>query len=185
MAAQERKFFTALKACNDGNLMLERYDDYLAERQATYFRLETGEAVNEQDVAQARSELYLKAAGYDRIAVDVMRAIVENRRSVFPVDVANQGSIAQFAAQDAVEVPCEIDARGARPMPVGDIPESVRPLVMRVKEYERLTAQAALSGSLQIAADALRANPLVGERVDALKLAREYRDAHPDLGYLR
>jgi alpha-galactosidase/6-phospho-beta-glucosidase family protein len=56
---------------------------------------------------------------------------------------------------------------------------------MRVKEYERLTAQAALTGSLQTAAEALRANPLVGDRVNALQLAREYRDAHPALEYLR
>ena len=183
---QEQKFFAALAGSNgDGARMLSRYDDYLAERQATYFRLETGENASEHDVVQARSELYQKSSGYDRIAVDVMRAIVANKRAVFPVDVANQGAIADFHADDAVEVPCEIDGRGARPMPVGPVPEKARPLLAQVKEYERLTARAAMKGSLKDAAEALRLNPLVGERVDTMKLALEYRDAHPALGYLR
>jgi len=186
VAAQESRFFALLAMSNgDRACMLERYDDYLAERQATYFRLETGERASQQDVAQARSELYQKAAGYDRIAVDVMRAIARNERAVFPVDVANQGAISHFEPNDVVEVPCEINARGARPLPVGSAPESVRPLLTRVKEYERLTAQAALSGSLSMAAEALRLNPLVGERVDALEFALEYRESHRDLGYLR
>jgi 6-phospho-beta-glucosidase len=186
VAEQEQRLFAALATSNgDSARMLERYDDYLAERQATYFLLETGESVSELDVAHARSELYQKAAGYDRVAVDVMRAIAGNRRAVFPVDVANQGAIVHFAANDAVEVPCEIDQRGARPLPVGSVPETVRPLLTQVKEYERLTAQASLSGSLSMAAEALRANPLVGERVDAIELARHYREAHRDLGYLR
>ena len=186
VAEQERKFFAALAAANgDGARMLERYDDYLAERHATYFRLETGESVSQRDLAQARSELYQKAAGYDRIAVDVMRAIAGNQRAVFPVDVANQGAIADLPANDAVEVPCEIDARGACPLPVGCVPESVRALLTQVKEYERLTAQAALQGSLELAAEALRANPLVGDRVDPMNLAQAYRDAHPHLEYLR
>ena len=186
VAEQERKFFSALASSNeDDTRMLECYDDYLAERQATYFRLETGERASAQDVAQARGQLYQKAAGYDRIAVDVMRAITSNKRAVFPVDVANQGAIADFAANDAVEVQCEIDGKGARPLPFGSVPDSVRPLLTQVKDYERLTAQAALSGSLSMAAQALRANPLVGDRVDSAKLAREYRDAHQYLGYLR
>ena len=186
VAEQESRFFALLAMSNgDDACMLERYDDYLAERQATYFRLETGEGASRQDVAQARSELYQKAAGYDRIAVDVMRAIAGNERAVFPVDVANQGSISHFKPNDVVEVPCEINERGARPLPVGSVPESVRPLLTQVKEYERLTAQAALSGSLSMAAEALRVNSLVGERVDAMELALEYRESHRDLGYLR
>ena len=186
VARQEQNFFAALASANgDAKRMLDAYDDYLAERHATYFRLETANAVSASDIARARAELYQKAAGYDRIAVDVMRAITSNERAVFPVDVANHGAISDFAANDAVELPCEIDGRGARPLPFGAIPEAVRPLLRQVKEYERLTARAALTGSLRLAAEALAANPLVGDRVEVMQLAREYREAHPALGYLR
>lgn len=186
IARQEHNFFAAVAAANgDADRMLDAYDSYLAERHATYFRLETANAPTRTDVARARAELYQKAAGYDRIAVDVMRAISSNQLAVFPVDVANNGAISDFAPDDAVELPCEIDSRGARPLPFGPIPDVVRPLLMQVKEYERLTARAALTGSLKLAAEALRTNPLVGDRVDALQLAREYRDALPALGYLR
>jgi len=186
LAQQEKRFFAALANCNgDESLMLAIYDDYLALRQATYFRLETAEAVSEEDVTAARAGLYQKAAGYDRIAIDVMRAISSNERAVFPVDVANRNAIAQLEATDAVEVPCEIDARGARPLQVGSVPQSVRPLLLQLKEYERLTAMAALSGSLNTALESLRTNPLVTDGVDIADMARRYQEAHQELGYLR
>lgn len=186
VADQEQRFFASLTTANgNADRMLDAYDSYLAERHATYFRLETANTPTDHDVARARAELYEKAAGYDRIAVDVMRAIASDQRVVFPVDVANGGAISDFAADDAVELPCEIDARGARPLPFGAIPEPARELLLQVKQYERLTAKAALTGSLKVAADALRTNPLVGDRVDCDRLAKEYRDAHAALGYLR
>ena len=75
---------------------------------------------------------------------------------------------------------------GAQPLNAGAVPESVRPLLMQVKEYERLTAQAALSGSLELAIEGLSRNPLVHDRQKAEMLTREYQTAHsPWLEYLR
>ncbi len=186
VAEQERVLFQSL--ASDGatpEKMLAAYDNYLATRNATYFALETGAAVSEQALEHARGELYQKAAGYERIAVDVMRAIARNSPAVFPVDVANNGSIDGLGAQDAVEVPCVIDANGARPLAVGEVPASVRELFFRVKDYERLTAEAALCGSASVATRALAANPLVNDMKKADELARAYREAHrPWLDYL-
>jgi 6-phospho-beta-glucosidase len=42
------------------------------------------------------------------------------------------------------------------------MPLSVRGLVQTVKAYEELTIQAALTGSREIAIEALMANPLIG-----------------------
>ena len=53
-----------------------------------------------------------------------MRAIRNNIRAVFPVDVANQGNVTDFAPQDAVELPCRIDATGAHPLSFGALPAS-------------------------------------------------------------
>jgi 6-phospho-beta-glucosidase len=184
---QEQQLFQAVAAgANDTGTVISAYDNFLANRNATYFQLETGAKVDREKLDTARKELYEKAAGYERIAVDVMRAIARNRPTVFPVDVANNGSIDELGPRDAVEVPCVMDANGARPLAVGSVPPSVRPLLLQVKEYERLTAKAALEGSAAVAAQALAANPLVNDRELADRMSAEYFRAHqPYLGYLK
>jgi len=185
--AQEQELMRALGASDgDGAAMLRTYEDYLARRNATYFRLETGSESSAAELERARRDLFTKAAGYDRIAVDVMRAIVGNRGDMFPLDVMNNGALSDLAAEDAVELPCRVDAAGAQPLRAAAVPESVRALLTQVKEYERLTARAALTGSLELAIEALARNPLVGDATTAEALARDYQAAHrPWLDFLR
>ena len=86
---------------------------------------------------------------------------------------------------DVVEAPSRIDRSGAKPVPFGLVPESVRGLVVAVKQYERLAIRAAVEGSPDLARLALLANPIVndwdaaGELLGAL-LAGDERH----LGYL-
>jgi 6-phospho-beta-glucosidase len=187
IAEQEKQLFQEVAAGGgDSAKVATAYDNFLARRNATYFQLETGVQVNQQKVEMARQELYEKAAGYERIAVDVMRAIAINRPAVFPVDVANNGAMDELGLRDAVEVPCVIDSNGAKPLAVGAIPSQARTLLLQVKEYERLTAQAALEGSAKIAIDALAANPLVPNRQVAEQLGARYlHEHHPHLDYLK
>jgi 6-phospho-beta-glucosidase len=79
-----------------------------------------------------------------------------------------------------------IDSNGAKPLAVGSVPEEVRSLLLQVKRYEQLTAQAALEGSARIAQQALAANPLVGNSSLADAMGDEYLHAHkPYLDYLQ
>ena len=52
-------------------------------------------------------------------------------------------------------------------------PDPVVPLLVRVKEYERLTVRAALAPSLDGASEALAHNPLVPDRATAGALVRD------------
>ena len=162
----------------DETKVLEAYDLYLASRNASYMAIETGQRFEKGHVEAARENLYQSAAGYERIALDVMGAIGNNQLKVMPVDVANQGSIQDLDCQTAVEVPCAIDSNGARPMAAGRIPEQIRELLLQVKEFERITVAAALQGSRSLAIDALTANPLVERRELAEKLVDAYRRGH-------
>jgi 6-phospho-beta-glucosidase len=184
---QEKVLFDQVaSAGTDRALIASAYDNFLASRNATYFQLETGAAVGQEKLAMARKELYEKSAGYERIAVDVMRAIATNKPTVFPVDVANNGAMDELDLHDAVEVPCVIDSNGARPLAVGAIPGPIRSLLLQVKEYERLTARAALEGSAKLAIEGLAHNPLVPSRQVAEQLGSEYLKAHnPHLEYLK
>ena len=173
------------EAGSDETEILDAYDLYLASRNASYMAIETGEPFAKGAVEAARDELYQSAAGYERIALDVMSAIHNDELTVMPVDVANRGAIQDLESETAVEVPCAIDSNGARPMAAGRLPEQVRELLLRVKEFEGITVDAALQGSRSLAIDALTANPLVERRELAESLVDAYRHAHSRwLGYL-
>lgn len=176
---------TVDEGCAGDERILDAYDLYLAKRNASYMSIEAGAEISQHQVAQARTHLYQRAAGYERIALDVMGSIHNNEVRVIPVDVANQGAMQDLDFATAVEVPCAIDSNGARPLSVGHLPEQVRSLLLRVKDFERITVRAAMNRSASLAETALAANPLVESRDLAEKLVSEYRRAHsPELDYL-
>ena len=140
------------------------YKGYLWTRSASYMMIESGsDAPSTPSAATGLS-------GYDRIALGVLRAIHFNTNTIIPLSVANHDNIGVLQHDDVVEVPCVVNANGARPMQVGPVPDRIVPLLTRVKEYERLTVRAALEPSLEAAADALAHNPLVADRATADRL---------------
>jgi 6-phospho-beta-glucosidase len=140
------------------------YKAYLRTRSAGYMQIESGGDVPS---APARPT---GLSGYDRIALGVLRAIHLNANTIIPLSVANRGTIPSLLDRDVVEVPCVVNANGARPLHVGPVPERVVALLTCVKAYERLTVQAALTPSIDAACEALAANPLVPDRVTAAAL---------------
>ncbi|MEO8499426.1 MAG: 6-phospho-beta-glucosidase [Vicinamibacteria bacterium] len=143
------------------------YEAYLAERNGTYFSLESrGDAAHKSSPTEAAL-----LSGYDKIAVSVLQAIHGNAGKIIPLSVSNRGNIAGLRDDDVVEVPCLVNANGAHPLHVGPTPERVRTMLGQVKAYERATVAAALSGSRDEAIDALTLNPLVGDKKMAIRLA--------------
>jgi 6-phospho-beta-glucosidase len=129
---------------------LVTYRHYLKQRNASYLRLEAeaGSAFrplrNEPDPFETRT-------GYHRIAVEVMSGLVSETPRTVVVNVCNEDSIDDLSADDVVEVPCQISARGVKPGRVGRLPESVRGLVLSVKAYERATIRAVVEKSWPVA----------------------------------
>ena len=102
-------------------------------------------------------------SGYDRIALACPARHPFQHQHDHPAQ--RRATAAPFRAldEDVVEVPCVVNANGARPLHVGHVPERVAPLLTRVRDYERLTVGAALTQSVEAARDALARNPLVPE----------------------
>ncbi len=165
----------------DDKRIMAAYDSYLAHRNASYMAIETAGDTDEARVESAADSLYRSAAGYERIALDVMTAIQANQPMVMPLNVPNRGAVRDLDPETAVEVPCVIDGNGPRPLAVGSLPEPIRGLLLHVKEYERITVQAVLQRSRGLAVEALTANPLVGSRELAGTLMDEYRKVHAPL----
>jgi len=111
------------------------------------------------------------------LAIDLMDALMNDRKERLPVNVPNNGAIANFDDDIIVEVPALVDASGVKPLRCGRMPAQVMPLLHSLAEYQSLAADAAWSGNRKDAIVALTANPLVGDFNKAEKLFDEMSHA--------
>jgi 6-phospho-beta-glucosidase len=74
-----------------------------------------------------------------------------------------------------------VRAGGAHPLAVGDVPAHARGLIETVKAVERVTIEAALTGSTALAVKALALHPLVPSVTAARKIFADYRAHLPVL----
>jgi len=95
------------------------------------------------------------------LAIDVMDAMFNDRKEVWPVNVPNNGAIADFPDDLVVEVPGYVDRAGIVPLVQGHMPRRVVGLVKMLGEYQALAAEAAWCGTRKDAIRALASNPLV------------------------
>jgi 6-phospho-beta-glucosidase len=152
-------------------------------RGASYFARERGEAVDTYGSAETErvADEIFEGDGYEGLAIAVMTAAVQRHKTPLIVNVANLGAIECLRDDDVVEVTCQVDQHGAHPLAQGSIPATARALIEPVKEYERLTVQAAVEGSYSKALRALLTHPLIGSYPIAKSLLDDYLTSHPDL----
>ncbi|MBI3492293.1 MAG: 6-phospho-beta-glucosidase [Acidobacteria bacterium] len=149
-----RQLFADLK--NNANDPVRVYEEYLAVRDAGYMQIESGAP------APLERSPWSGLTGYDKIALQTVRSIHFNAGATIPLNIVNRGTIAGLEDGDVVEVPCVVGSHGARAaMSVGPMPDAVADLVVQVKDYERRTVRAALTGDRSLAVNALARNPLV------------------------
>lgn len=151
------------------------YTEYLKKRGETYMTIETGLAPHGEIAEMAIEE------GYEGVALGVVECLSGARRGVAILNVPNRGAINGMGERDVVEVTCYLHDSLIRPMAMGSIPDSALGLMKQVKEYERLTIEAAVSGSYQLALKALALHPLVPTYKVAKCILDDYIEAHGDL----
>ena len=81
------------------------------------------------------------------LAIDVMDAIYNDRKEVWPVNVPNRGALPDFPDDLVVEVPGYVDRNGIVPLAQGSLPPQTVGLVKMLGEYQALAAEAAWSGT--------------------------------------
>jgi 6-phospho-beta-glucosidase len=145
------------------------------EREATYMA-ETREGERDADD--------LEGGGYEHVALALMRALAHDERTSLILNVRNGSALPGLPADAVVEVPCVVDAGGARPLGGGPLPEHALGLVTAVKAVERAAIEAATTGSRAAALRAFALHPLVDSVTVARRLLTGYVAAHPELSYL-
>lgn len=166
------QLFSKLADAPDSQLV-PLYEDYLRERNASYFSIETTAGKGRDD----KHELYSQFSGYERIAVLLIEALCSETPRSIPLTVRNGSALPDLRDDDSVEMLCDVSSAGAKPRPCGSAPDSVRALLLRVKEYERMTVEASIKGSYDAALAALEMNPLVGQTSVARAVLDEFIEA--------
>lgn len=112
-------------------------------------------------------------AYYSEVAIELINALHNNLGSQMVVNTQNRGAIQGLPDDAVVEINCVIDAQGAHPLAFGTLPPLMNGLTQQVKDYERLTIEAAVKGDKQQALLALVANPLVADVNEAQTILDE------------
>jgi len=149
------------------------YEKWYSKRENAYMSQETGVRRNVQWT------LNQEEGGYAGVALKFID--IENGKAAssdMVLCVPNGDAIPGLAADDIVEISCEI--KNSRPAPhrFGPIEAGRFELIRRVKSYERLAAQAIIQKDIGRAIDALMLHPLVGSYPAARSLARKYFTAN-------
>lgn len=116
--------------------------------------------------------------GHGEFAVDVICAIAGDERRRFIVNTVNQGAISSLPDDAVVEVPSIVGRAGPTPLVMGPIPAPVRGLTWAIHQYERLACDAAATGDLTTALQALMAHPFIGSKRTAEQILDEGIAAH-------
>ncbi|WP_433825475.1 6-phospho-beta-glucosidase [Actinoplanes sp. CA-015351] len=174
---QQHRCYASLAATDDP---LDAWLGAWREREATYMaenRELAGAGEREHDES--------RPAGYEGVALSVMRALARDEPARLILNVRNRGTLDVLDDAAVIEVPCTIDARGAVPEKVLPLPDHAVSLVRAVKTAERGVLEAVATGSRAAAVRAMAAHPLVGSTEIAGRLVDGYRASFRELGYLR
>lgn len=119
-------------------------------------------------------------AYYSDAAVRLITSIYNDRRDIQPVNTMNRGAIASLPYDSAIETSCVIAKDGPIPLALGNLPVAVRGLVQQIKSFERIGAEAAITGDYNTAVLALTINPLTPSDKIAKNIVDEMMEAHKE-----
>jgi 6-phospho-beta-glucosidase len=147
-----------------------------AERDRTYMAAERIAAGAEADHDDGGDP-----GGYEGEAMAVVEAIANNTRAIMILNTANRSALPFLDERAVVEVPAIVGRSGPVPVAVGPVPGHAQALVSAIKDVERTTIEAALTGSAELALRALALHPLVPSVSVAREIFAGYRERLPEL----
>lgn len=171
---QQSRFYAAVT---------ERPGDALTQWRRPRRDRDTSYMAETRAVAEAgeRDEADLAAGGYEGIALALMAALGSGGTTTMILNVANGSAVPGLPADAVVEVPCAVTTAGVRPLATRPLSGHFLGLVQQVKEVERLTIEAARTGSPSAAERAFALHPLVDSVGTARRLLAGYRARIPEV----
>jgi 6-phospho-beta-glucosidase len=121
------------------------------------------------------------SGGYEGEAMAVVEAIAGNTRATMILNTANRSALPFLDERAVVEVPALVGRAGPVPVAIGPVPAHAQALLTTIKDVERTTIEAALTGSSELAVRALALHPLVPSVTVARRIFTGYRERLPEL----
>jgi len=118
-------------------------------------------------------------AYYSTVAVELLEAIENDRKTRHVVNVKNDGAIPFMEKDDIVECAAIVGREEIAPLPIKDFRnEHIIGLMRQMKSYEKLAVEAAITGDRHTAIAALLLNPLCGDYRSVCDCYDEMREAN-------
>lgn len=107
------------------------------------------------------------AKTHDDHATDIIESMWGGMNKPFYINSANRGAVTNLADDAFLELRCDVDMRGPRPQPFGEMPRGLLALTQQVLDTHELTAQAAVTGDRAILRRAMLTDPICNNIADA------------------
>lgn len=114
-------------------------------------------------------------------ATDIIETMVGGPKRQYYINTFNGDAVTNMSEDAFLELLCDIDANGPKPLPVGEMPRGIRGMQEKVLDVHELTAQAIAEGSYELLRRAMMTDPLVTSIADADAIIRELLEAEKDI----
>lgn len=138
--------------------------------------------IYKQEELQEKPEKLSQRGGakYSDAACNLIQSIYNNTGDIQYVNVKNNGAISDLPQNSAVEIACRITSDGPKPLSTGNLKLPISGYVHMIKSFERMVAEAAVTGDKNLAIAALNLNPLCPSDKIANVVIDELIEAHKD-----
>ena len=177
LQTQQGSFYDQVGCCDSP---LTAWRDALHEREATYMAEARDEERRPEDAA---------GGGYQEVALRLMTALATGAPERMILDVGNtlgggERIVEGLPADVVVEVGCVVDEGGVHPLPVAPVGLSELGMMASLRGAEQAIAEAAATGSRDLAWEGFSTHPLVNSPRLGRALLEGYTAAHPEIARL-
>ncbi|EAD6716885.1 6-phospho-beta-glucosidase [Listeria monocytogenes] len=139
------------------------------------------ELYKQEELAEKPKQLEQRGgAYYSEAACNLINSIYNDKRDIQIVNTRNNGAILDIDPDSAVETNCVITRQGPIPLASGRLSIAINGIIQEIKTFERLTAEAAVTGDYDKALLAMTINPLTPSESVAREMLDELLEAHKE-----
>lgn len=123
---------------------------------------------------------YMTEVGPDH-ATDIIENMVGNLGKQFFINTYNEGAVTNMADDAFIELLCDVNMDGPKPLAVGEMPRGLRGLQEQVLDTHELTAEAVITQNKSLLRTALLVDPLSNSYADVDAIIEELLEAEKDI----
>lgn len=117
-------------------------------------------------------------AHYSDAACSLINSIFNNKCDIQYVNCLNNGAVSNLPNESGVEIAAVITGDGPKPIAIGELPPAINGTIQNIKTFERVVAEAAVTGNRDLAITALTLNPLISSDKLSAIVFDELFEAH-------